>query len=379
MKFRVERDVLAEAVAWAARSLPARPPVPVLAGLMLDASTEGGGRLVLSSFDYEVSARVEVPADVDEAGVALVSGRLLADITRSLPSRPVVVSTDTTKVVVTCGSSRFTLLTLPVQDYPALPQMPGASGSLHGDLFAAAVAQVSIAAGRDDTLPVLTGVRLEIEGEKITMAATDRYRLAVRDLAWTPEAPDLSAIALVPARTLSDTAKSLSSAATVTVALASGGAGEGLVGFEGSGRRTTSRLLDGEFPKYRSLLPSESAAVATVDTAGLAESVRRVALVAERNTPIRLSFAGDEVRLEAGSGDEAQASESLPATLNGDDISIAFNPTYLLDGLGALDAPFAELRFTASTRPAVIAGKATADSTAGDAYRYLLMPVRLSG
>ena len=379
MKFRVERDVLAEAVAWAARSLPARPPVPVLAGLMLDASTEGGGRLVLSSFDYEVSARVEVPADVDEAGVALVSGRLLADITRSLPSRPVVVSTDTTKVVVTCGSSRFTLLTLPVQDYPALPQMPGASGSLHGDLFAAAVAQVSIAAGRDDTLPVLTGVRLEIEGETITMAATDRYRLAVRDLAWTPEAPDLSAIALVPARTLSDTAKSLSSAATVTVALASGGAGEGLVGFEGSGRRTTSRLLDGEFPKYRSLLPSESAAVATVDTAALAESVRRVALVAERNTPIRLSFAGDEVRLEAGSGDEAQASESLPATLNGDDISIAFNPTYLLDGLGALDAPFAELRFTASTRPAVIAGKATADSTAGDAYRYLLMPVRLSG
>ncbi len=379
MRFRVERDVLAEAVAWAARSLPARPPVPVLAGLMLDASSADGGRLVLSSFDYEVSARVEVFADVTEAGAALVSGRLLADITRSLPAKPVEVVTDATKVIVTCGSSRFTLLTLPVEDYPTLPTMPGASGALQGDAFAAAVAQVSIAAGRDDTLPVLTGVRLEIEGETITMAATDRYRLAVRHVVWTPEQTGLSAIALVPARTLSDTAKSLASADKVTVALAPGGTGEGLVGFEGSGRRTTSRLLDGEFPKYRSLLPAESPIVATVETANLVESVRRVALVAERNTPIRLSFAGDEVTLEAGSGDEAQASESLEATLIGEDISIAFNPAYLLDGLNALDAPFAELRFTASTRPAVIAGKHTADTTAGDEYRYLLMPVRLSG
>jgi DNA polymerase-3 subunit beta len=376
VKFRVERDVLAEAVAWAARSLPARPPVPVLAGLMLDARD---GRLVLSSFDYEVSARVEVAADITDPGVALVSGRLLADISRSLPARPVDVTTDGAKVVVTCGSSRFTLLTLPVEDYPALPEMPGASGSLRGDVFAAAVSQVSVAAGRDDTLPVLTGVRLEIEGERITMAATDRYRLAVRDLAWTPEQSGLSAVALVPARTLSDTAKALATADKVTVALAGATGGEGLVGFEGGGRRTTSRLLDGEFPKYKSLLPSESASVATVETASLVESVRRVALVAERNTPIRLSFTAGELTLEAGTGDEAQASESLDAALDGDDISIAFNPAYLLDGLGALDAPQAELRFTSSTRPAVLAGKETAEDTAGDDYRYLLMPVRLSG
>ena len=376
MKFRVERDVLAEAVAWAARSLPARPPVPVLAGLMLDARD---GRLVLSSFDYEVSARVEVAADITDPGVALVSGRLLADISRSLPARPVDLTTDGAKVVVTCGSSRFTLLTLPVEDYPALPEMPGASGSLRGDVFAAAVSQVSVAAGRDDTLPVLTGVRLEIEGERITMAATDRYRLAVRDLAWTPEQSGLSAVALVPARTLSDTAKALATADKVTVALAGATGGEGLVGFEGGGRRTTSRLLDGEFPKYKSLLPSESASVATVETASLVESVRRVALVAERNTPIRLSFTAGELTLEAGTGDEAQASESLDAALDGDDISIAFNPAYLLDGLGALDAPQAELRFTSSTRPAVLAGKETAEDTAGDDYRYLLMPVRHSG
>lgn len=378
MKIRVERDVLADAVAWAARGLPARPPVPVLAGLLVDAS---GDSLVLSSFDYEVSARVSVAADVGEPGVVLVSGRLLADISRSLPHSPVDIATEGAKVVVSCGSARFTLLTLPVDDYPALPEMPSTAGSLGGETFAAAVAQVSIAAGRDDTLPVLTGVRMEIENQTITMAATDRYRLAVREVPWTPEQSGLSSIALVPARTLADTAKSLATADRVTLALSSGvaGAGEGLVGFEGAGRRTTSRLLDGEFPKYRSLLPDESQSLATVDTAALIESVRRVALVAERNTPIRLAFGQGQVTLEAGAGEEAQARESLSAELEGDDISIAFNPTYLLDGLGALDTSHAQLAFTVATRPAVISGKRSDDAGALSDYRYLLMPVRLSG
>ncbi len=377
MKFRVERDMLAEAVAWAARGLPARPPVPVLAGLRLEAA---GDTLVISSFDYEVSARVEISADVGEPGVVLVSGRLLADISRSLPHSPVDIGTDGAKVMVTCGSARFTLLTLPIDDYPALPTMPSTAGTLRGDAFAGAVAQASIAAGRDDTLPVLTGVRVEIEGDTITMAATDRYRLAVRELDWAPERPELSAVALVPARTLADTAKALAGAPEVTLALASpGSAGDGLVGFEGAGRRTTSRLLDGEFPKYRSLLPEESQSLATVETAALIESVRRVALVAERNTPIRLSFTQGSLTLEAGTGDEAQASETLVAELAGDDIAIAFNPTYLLDGLGALDTPHAQLAFTVPTRPAVISGKATASEPALGNYRYLLMPVRLSG
>jgi DNA polymerase III subunit beta len=375
VRFRVERDVLADAVAWAARSLPSRPPVPVLAGLMLDASD---GRLVLSSFDYEVSGRVEIAADIAEPGVALVSGRLLADISRSLPARPVEITTDAAKVVVTCGSARFSLLTLPVEDYPALPDMPSASGSLRGDTFAAAVAQVSIAAGRDDTLPVLTGVRLEIDGEKITMAATDRYRLAVRDLAWTPEQSGLSAIALVPARTLADTAKSLVGADKVTVALASGSGAEGLVGFEGAGRRTTSRLLDGEFPKYRSLLPAESPIRATVETAALIESVRRVALVAERNTPIRLSFSDGSVTLEAGSGDEAQASESLEARVVGEPVTVGFNPTYLLDGLGAIGTPVAHLAFTQATKPAELTGVRDFDGEPISEFRYVLMPVRLN-
>ena len=377
MKFRVERDVLAEAVAWAAHSLPARPAVPVLAGLLLTAEE---GRLSLSGFDYEVSARVELEADTEEAGTVLVSGRLLADISRALPNRPVEISTDGVRVSVVCGSARFALPTLPVDEYPALPQMPTSTGTVSGEVFAAAVAQVAVAAGRDDTLPVLTGVRVEIDGDRITLAATDRYRFAVRELLWKPEEAGLSAVALVPAKTLLDTAKSLNSGDAVSIALAGGGGqGEGLIGFEGAGRRTTTRLLEGEFPKFRSLFPTEFNAVATIPTAPFVEAVKRVSLVAERNTPVRLSFGQGVLTLEAGSGDDAQATERIDADLEGDDISIAFNPGYLLEGLSAIDAPVAQLSFTTATKPALLSGRPAADAEANEAYKYLIMPVRLPG
>ncbi|MEV7414408.1 DNA polymerase III subunit beta [Streptomyces sp. NPDC089919] len=376
MKIRVERDVLAEAVAWAARSLPARPPVPVLAGLLLKAEE---GSLSLSGFDYEVSARVSVEADVEEDGTVLVSGRLLADICRALPNRPVEISTDGVRATVVCGSSRFTLHTLPVEEYPALPQMPTATGTVPGEVFASAAAQVAIAAGRDDTLPVLTGVRIEIEGDRVTLASTDRYRFAVREFLWKPENPDASAVALVPAKTLLDTAKSLTSGDTVTLALSGSGAGEGLIGFEGAGRRTTTRLLEGDLPKYRTLFPTEFNSVAVIETAPFVEAVKRVALVAERNTPVRLSFEQGVLILEAGSSDDAQAVERVDAKLDGDDISIAFNPTFLLDGLSAIDSPVAQLSFTTSTKPALLSGRPAVDAEADEAYKYLIMPVRLSG
>ncbi len=376
MKIRVERDVLAEAVAWAARSLPPRPPVPVLAGLLVEA--QEGGTLVLAGFDYEVSARVEVQAEVADAGRVLVSGRLLAEICRSLPARPVDIAVDGQKVVLRCGTARFTLLTLPVEDYPSLPDMPASSGSVPGEVFASAVGQVTVAAGRDDTLPVLTGVRVEIDGEDVMMYATDRYRLATRRLRWHPERPDTTATVLVPAKTLADTARALGSD-PVTIALAPAGAGDGMVGFEGRGRRTTTRLLDGEFPKVAALFPAKSSTVATVETAPFVESVKRVSLVAERNTPVRLAFSDGEVTLQAGTGDEAQASESMEAVVEGEDIAIAFNPTYLLDGLGALDAPYAQLAFTIPAKPAVLSGRSAPDAEPDLDYRYLLMPVRLSG
>lgn len=376
MKFRVDRDVLAEAVTWTARSLPTRPPVPVLAGVRIEATAEG--TLTLSSFDYEVSARSEVPAEVEVAGVALVSGRLLADISKSLPSKPVDVDVEGSKVVLTCGASRFTLLTMPVDDYPTLPAMPETTGSIDADVLAEAVAQVTTAASRDETLPLLTGVRVEIEGEKLTLLATDRYRLAMRELSWHPSSPSMSSVALVRARTLSDVAKSMTSVGSVEVALAADGPAA-LIGFEAGGRRTTSLLVEGDYPPVRRLFPESTTTHTVVGTHALVEATRRVSLVAERNTPIRLTFSEGQVVLEAGQGDDAQASEALEATLTGEGITTAFNPHYLLDGLGALTTPFVRMSFTHPSKPAVLTGQGSPDGEDDLSFRYLLMPIRFAG
>ena len=377
MKFRVDRDVLADAVAWAARSLPVRPSAPVLAGLLIDATDDG---LVLSTFDYETSARATLAAEVSDEGRALVSGRLLADICRSLPAKPVEMVIDGARVTLTCGSARFTLQTMPVEDYPTIPQMPAATGTVQSDVFAHAVAQAVTAAGRDDMLPVLTGVRIEIEGSTISLLATDRFRLSQREFDWSPRSPDESLAALVPARVLGDTAKSLTAGSEVTIALSASGSGEGLIGFEGTGpgglRRTTTRLLDGEFPKVRSLFPAEKLTVAKVDKAALIESVKRVSLVAERNTAVQLAFSDGVLTLDAGSGDEAQASESIEAAIEGEDITTGFNPQFLLDGLTAIDEPVVELAFTQASKPVVLSG-AVEDGGDDSGFRYLLMPRRL--
>jgi len=393
----VERDVFADAVAWTARALPARPTVPVLAGMRLHAED---GELTLSSFDYDVSALATIPVDAEAPGSALVSGRLLAEISRSLPGRPVQISSEGGRAVLTCGSATFNLLTMPEDEYPALPEMPPAAGTVGSDAFATAVSQTAVAAGRDDTLPSLTGVRIEIEADTLTLISTDRYRLAVRELRWSPAKPDLSAAVLVPAKALTDTARSLTTAAEVSIALAlpgeyaasGGGArgagqygasygpgyhgGEGMIGFEAGGRRTTTRLLSGEFPRYRTLLPSAVNATAEVSTSLLAESVRRVALVAERNTAVRLTFTGDQLALEAGTGDEAQADEVIEAGFDGDELTIAFNPMYLLDGLTAMDSDTTRIAFTEPGKPALLTGKPGPDGSPD--YRYLLMPFRLN-
>ena len=378
MKFRVERDVLADAVAWAARSLPVRPSAPVLAGLLIETDADG---LMLSTFDYETSARATVPAEVSDEGRALVSGRLLADICRSLPNKPVDMTIDGAKVSLTCGSARFSLQTMPVEEYPSLPDMPQATGTVRSDLFANAVAQAVVAAGRDDMLPVLTGVRLEIDGSELALLATDRFRLSLRELSWDPGTTDLTAAALVPARVLADTAKSLTAGPEVTIALSTSGAGEGIIGFEGSAgggwRRTTTRLLDGEFPKVRTLFPSDQTTIARVDRATLVEAVKRVSLVAERNTAVQLAFTEGMLTLDAGSGDEALATEQIDATVNGDDITTGFNPQFLLDGLTALESPVVEMAFTQPSKPAVMAGVDSLEGEADLDFRYLLMPRRL--
>jgi DNA polymerase-3 subunit beta len=378
MKFRVERDALADAVTWAARSLSARPTMPVLAGLLLSVSDSS---LSISGFDLEASTEVDVEVAAGEAGQALVSGRLLADITKALPPHPVDVAVDGSRLTIACGAARFTLPTMPVEDYPKLPTMPSTAGTVASGDFATAVAQVAIAAGRDDTLPMLTGVRLEIDGANLSLAATDRYRLAVRELSWNPDDPSASsAQVLVPARTLAEAAKSLSNSDSMTIALASaGGTGEGIIGFTGTtnGRasRATTRLLDATFPAYRSLLPTEWSSTAEIAVAPLVEAVKRVALVADRNTPVRLEFADGTVSLSAGGDDEGRAEEQLEVRYDGEPIATAFNPQFLLDGLGALSCASARMLFTSSNKPVVL----RPDASGGTDYTYLIMPVRLPG
>jgi DNA polymerase-3 subunit beta len=378
MKIRVERDGLADAVAWVARSLPSRPPVPVLGGVLLDATAEAA--LSISGFDYEVSAQVSTEAEIDTPGRTLVSGRLLADITKALPARPVELTVDGSRVMITCGSSRFSLPTMPVEDYPELPRMPEHAGEVPSEVFSEAVAQVAIAAGKDDTLPMLTGVRVEITSDRLTMVATDRFRLAMREFTWEPATEVEDTAVLVPAKSLSESAKTLGGSGTrIQLSLASG---DGLVGLSGATRRSTTRLLDAEFPKYRQLLPSEEEAqmiTAVVDVGPLTEAIKRVSLVAERGSQVRLEFADSGLRLTAGGDDEGSAEEELPVELTGDEsLTIAFNPAYLLDGLSALRSERAKMLFTTSNRPAVIKPVGD-DGEVVEGYLYLLMPVRLPG
>ena len=394
MKFRVERDVLADAAAWVARSLPARPPVPVLGGVLIEATNgPDGDHLAVSGFDYETSARVELDATVGDPGRVLVSGRLLADITRALPPKPVDVAVDSARAAITCGSSRFSLPTMPVEDYPQLPAMPHRAGSVPADAFAEAVAQVAVAAGRDDTLPMLTGIRMEIDGPRLTLAATDRFRLAVRELDWIPEDPAQSSAVLIPARTLADVARTLTGAGMIELALSTG---DGMLGISGAGRRATTRLLDAEFPRFRQLIPTEHTTVAEIEVASLVEAIKRVALVTERAAQVRMEF-DDGLRLAAGGDDVGSAEEELPCTFEGEPLTIAFNPSYLLDALNALHAERARMSFTTPNRPALVHpvptptndaadGEASTtdsgeggDTNASSGYLHLLMPVRLPG
>jgi len=374
MKFRVERDALADAVAWTAKSLPTRPSVPVLAGVLMRVSE---GQLTVSGFDYEVSSQVTIGVQADSDGAALVSGRLLAEITKALPAKPAEIAAVGTHLELVCGSARFTLPTMPVEDYPTLPSMPEMAGTIDASTFAHAVAQVAIAAGRDDTIPMLTGVRLELDGTTLSLLATDRYRAAVREISWRPKDDGINLQALVPARTLAETAKTLGPlGGDVLVALSRGGVGEGMIGFTGGSRRTTSRLLDPDFPKIRSLFPDQHNARATLSVAALTEVVKRVALVADRTTPVRLSFAEGEVVIEAGGSEDARASEAMEGEFTGEPLTVAFNPGYLLDGLSILDAPTVFISFTTAMKPAVIS-PAAEDGEPIPSYRYLIMPRRV--
>ena len=425
MKFRVEHEALAEAVGWMARALPSRPVVPVLSGLRLAAGDDG---LTLSCFDYEVSALARIGADVAEPGTVLVPGRLLAEITRSLPAEPAEFTSDGEVVTLSCGSAEFELVALPLADYPAVPGPPPAAGTIDGGELAAAIGQVLPAASRDDTLPMLTGVCLDIDGETMSLAATDRYRLAVREARWSPARPGLRAAALVPGRTLADAARTMTAGVPVTVSFQAGddpgeegatsrGASrpgrdaprpaEGMISFESGERRLATRLIGGEFIRYQSRFPESFGCRAEVPAASFIEAVRRVSLVADRASPVRLAFGPGRVTIEARTEGRARAVETVTASFHGDQPEISFSPHYLLDGLaaaaagdparhaqgsqaaggeepdggggGETPAPpgMIRLEFTSPAKPALITWADGQEETGtGAGFRYLVVPLR---
>ena len=280
-------------------------------------------------------------------------------------------------MLLSCGRSKFTLPLLPDSDYPALPDMPPRAGKTSGSAFGQAVAQTFVATSKSDTMPLFTGIRMEIDGENLTLAATDRYRLAVRELTWSPEAVGFSREVVVPGRGLFDVARSLSGAEFVHLDLAGDERGERSLGVEGDHRRFTTRLLDGNFPKFRDLLPQEFSSSVRADTGELAEAIKRVSLVAERNMPVRLRISDGEIELTVGAQDETQAVEAVEADLDGEAMTIAFNPAFLLEGLGALGTPTTVIRFNEPSTPAVIVGAADLQAEPAQDYRYLLMPVKV--
>ena len=349
MKLRVEHDVFADAISWVAHTIPSRPSLPVLAGIRIEAFKDG--TVALSSYDPDIASHVAIEAAVNEPGEILVHGRLLADFARALPNRPIDMQVSGSKLEVTCGSSRIVMQSMPLEDYPAAPDMPDLTGAVDGALWQEAVAQVVSAASNDDTLPLLISVCIEIEGRQVSLMATDRYRLAVRDLEWEPTRDDVQERILIRASRLSDIAKSLGSAGKVEISVGDGNRG-GVIGFSAAGRQNVARLIDGDYPQVRNRL------------------------VVEKNSAVRLSFSEGQVILEAGQGDNAQTSEALEATLAGEDIVMAFNPGFLQEGLSSTSAEYIRLSFTSPSKPAVLTAQREIGSDDSQDFRLLLMPIR---
>ena len=373
MKIEVNSGALSDAVAWTTRVIDSRPANPILAGVKLEAVD---GTLQLSAFNYEISARHHIEAGIDEPGSTLVLGKLLADITRMLPAEKTYLETDDSTLTITSGKSTFTLQLMPDSEYPDLPVVPAKIGQVDAPTFAQAVSQACVAVSREENRPVLTGVQIQFSGDKVTMTSTDRYRLARATFTWTPQNPDVDTTTLVRGSLLRDIARSLDEHQNVTVDFDTDSAS--LLGFENAGRASTSQLIDGEFPQVDRLFSDEYAIQAVIDKSQLIGAIKRVSLVAERNAPIRMAFSGSELTLSAGAEDEAQAREIIDIDMDGDDITVAFNPSYLVEGLAAISEPFVRMKMTTSVRPVEFNGQQEADSDESMDYRYLLVPMRMS-
>lgn len=358
MKFTLTADALADAASFASKGISARPPVPILSGLLIEAVPTG---LRISGFDYEKSARTQVAADVTEPGTVLLQAKLFTDIIRKFGKKTVTVTVDERSAILTAGSAVFNMAAMPVSEFPPMPALPPVVGTIDGDVFAAAVGQVIGAASTDDSVPILKGVHITSEGSELTFRTTDRYRLAEVVIPWQPAGEDVDM--LVRGSWLADTIKTLAGEAQILV-------DGNLVGIRTGNRATTSIMIDGDYPKIKALFPTTSHTEVTVARDEFAEVLARVSLVAERNTPVRITTEGDTMTIDAGTGEDAQGRETLTCTADGTDIRVAVNPGYLAWSIGVTPANEVTFGFQENLAKPVLVG-------GSDGLRHLIMPVRL--
>ncbi|MFA5605835.1 MAG: DNA polymerase III subunit beta [Leucobacter sp.] len=375
MRFIVNRDVFSDAVSFAVKLLPQRPTQPLLSGALIEAE---GEELTISSFDYEVSARTAITAAVTEPGRALVSGRLLSEIAQRLPATDVEVLLQENRVEIRCGSANFSLPAMPVEEFPQVPRVDTVSGSVPADVFADAVAQVSLAASKDDVTPVITGVQFEIDENSLTLTATDRYRVATRGIDWENQSDQGSMNALVPSKIVTEVGKTFGGDGQVQVAIVKSEDRE-LVAFTGGSKTVTSLLIKGNYPPVGRLFPESVDNYAVVNTADLVEAVGRVGLVLEREAALRFTFAEGSVTLEAAGTESAQAVETIDAHLVGEEMVVSLKPQFLLDGLRSTHSEFARIGFTRTDNPGkpgpvLITSQRSKDESDEASFRYLLQP-----
>ncbi len=362
MKFRCDRDALSEALQTVQRGVSSRPGIPALTGVLVEAEAEG--TLTLTTTDLEVSARLSIEISVTEPGIALVPARLLGDTVKSLSDAPVEFESDQSQARIRCAAYEGALRLLPAEDFPTLQPPSGNRIVAEAPRFAEAVGQVARAASRDEARPVLTGVLVEVSREGVTLVATDSYRLAVRDLIATAGG---EAKAIVPERALSEAGRAAQALEKGEIEIF---VDETQVAFRVAGLTLTSRLIEGEFPNYRQLLPEKYESRLTVSRQQLIDAVRRVGLLARDTSPVRMEFNALGVKLSSSSPDLGQAVEAVEARFEGEDLTAAFNSTYLADGLAAATGESVRLEVRDGLKPGIVRGES-------DEFTYLVMPVRL--
>jgi DNA polymerase-3 subunit beta len=362
VKFRCDRDDLSEALQTVQRGVSTRPGIPALTGVLLEAAE--GGQLMLTTTDLEVSARLSVDVTLQEPGTALVPARLLGDVVKSLAAAPVEIDADSGQARISCGAYEGTVRLLPAEDFPSLQPPAGTRVTVEAARFAEAVTQVARAASKDEARPILTGVLLEVSREGITLVATDSYRLAVREITATAEG---EAKAIAPERAIAEAGRAAAGEEKGDVELF---VEQSQVAFRIGRLSLTSRLIEGEFPNYRQLLPEGYESRLTASRQGLLEAVRRVGLMARDSAPVRLSFNALGVRLSSSSPDLGEAVETVEARYEGEDLTVAFNPQYLADGLQVASGETVRLEVRDGLKPGIVRGD-------GEEFTYLVMPVRL--